>query len=135
MTPIIVEITINDPIEKIWKYWTEPEHITKWTFASDVWCAPRATNDLKVGGKFNTRMEAKDGSVGFDFEGTYTNIIPLERIEYEFGGRTAKIEFVKQYDGYKITETFDPEDENPIEMQRSGWQAILENFKKYVSKN
>lgn len=132
--PITVETTVNAPIGKIWEYWTKPEHITKWVFASDDWHAPKATNDLRVGGRFNTRMESKDGKEGFDFEGTYTAVEPLQRIEYTLDdGRKVVITFVKEGDGCKVVETFDAEATNSAEMQRGGWQAILDNFKKYVS--
>ncbi len=131
--PITVETHIDAPIEKIWKYWTEPEHITKWCSASDDWHAPRATNDLKVGGKFMTRMESKDGKEGFDFSGTYTTVIPNEKIAYTMDdGRKVTIEFIPQEKGYKIDETFEPENENPVEMQRGGWQAILDKFANYI---
>lgn len=130
---ITVEVLINVPIEKIWKYWTEPEHIRNWYFASDDWCAPSAENNLRVGGLFKTRMEAKDGSAGFDFEGTYTVVEENKKIEYVIiGGRRVGIEFVKQDGGYKVVETFEAEDENPLEMQKNGWQAILNSFKSYV---
>jgi len=130
--PITVEAFIHAPIEKIWSYWTEPEHITKWTFASDDWHAPRATNDLRIGGMFSTRMEAVDGSQGFDMGGTYTEVEKYKRIAYEFGGRKAVIDFIPQDGGYRVVETFEAESENPIEMQKAGWQAIMDNFKKYV---
>jgi uncharacterized protein YndB with AHSA1/START domain len=133
---ITVESIISGPIEKIWKYWTEPEHITKWTFASSDWSAPHASNDLKEGGRFNTRMEAKDGSASFNFEGTYTEVIPHKLIAYTMDdGRKVKIEFVKEGENYRVIETFDPEQENLIEMQKQGWQSILENFKTYTEEN
>lgn len=132
MQEITVQTTINAPIRKIWEYWTDPKHIVNWAFASDGWCAPSATNDLRVGGKFNTRMEVKDGSAGFDMEGVYTMVEEFKKIEYEFGDRKASVEFIPQEQGVKVTETFEPENENPIEMQRAGWQAILDNFKKYT---
>lgn len=133
MSPITITTHIEAPIEKIWKYWTEPEHIKNWSHASDDWHSPVATNDLKVGGKFVTRMEAKDGSAGFDFNGVYTAVEQYKKIEYTIeGGRKVAIEFTPEEAGYKITESFEPENENPLEMQRGGWQAILDNFKKYV---
>lgn len=143
MNKITVETIINAPIEKVWKYWNEPEHITQWAFASDDWEAPSAINNLSVGGKFVTTMAAKDKSVSFDFSGTYTNVIPNELIEYTMdkaleaeAGRTASISFSALPDGTtKIVETFDPEDINPEEMQRGGWQAILDNFKKHAESN
>lgn len=130
---ITIEILVNAPIEKVWKYWTEPEYITNWTFASDEWCCPKATNDLKVGGKFNTRMEAKDGSSGFDFEGTYTEVILNKKISYTIiGGRTVDIQFISDGSQTKIIEAFEAENENSLELQKNGWQAILGNFKKLV---
>ncbi len=132
---ITVEVLVHAPIEKIWQYWTEPKYISRWNFASDDWCSPRAENDLRVGGKFKSRMEAKDGSAGFDFEGTYTSVEENEKIEYVMIGddaRKVSIEFVKQESGYKVIETFDAEEENSLEMQKNGWQGILDNFKKYV---
>ena len=135
-TAITVEAVIGAPIEKIWKYWTEPEHIKNWNFASDDWCAPAATNDLRVGGKFSCRMEAKDGSMGFDFGGTYTGVKLNESIASILGdGRKLAVEFIKAGDDYKVIETFEAEDENPIELQKGGWQAILNNFKNYVEKS
>ena len=136
MNPITVETFVKAPIEKIWKCWNEPEHITQWNNASVDWHSPRATNDLKVGGKFLVRMEAKDGSAAFDFVGTYTAVEPSKRIEYTMDdGRKVKVEFVPEGDGYKIIETFNPENENPPEVQRTGWQTILDNFKKHVEGN
>jgi uncharacterized protein YndB with AHSA1/START domain len=133
-TPITVEVLINAPIEKIWEYWTAPEHITNWCFASEDWCAPRATQNLVVGEKFTTRMESTDGKNGFDMEGTYTAIEENKLLEYVMpDGRKVKVEFVPEGEGYKIVETFDPEDENTPEMQKAGWQAILDNFKKYIT--
>lgn len=130
---ITITALINAPVEKVWNYWTAPEHIINWNFASDDWCAPSAENDLRIGGKFKSRMEAKDGSFGFDFEGVYTEVKQHERIEYVLGdNRKVKIEFVKKDIQVEVIETFDPETINPIEMQRDGWQAILNNFKKYV---
>lgn len=132
-TTVTVETLINAPIEKIWEYWTAPEHITHWCFASDDWCAPRATQDLTVGKEFTTRMESTDGTHGFDMKGTYTAIEEYKLLEYIMeDGRKVKVEFVPEGDAYKVIETFDPEDENPPEMQKLGWQAILDNFKKYV---
>jgi len=134
--PITVIATINAPIEKVWSYWSEPAHITQWTFASSDWHAPFAENDLKTTGKFKTRMEAKDGSFGFDFEGIYSTVQEYALIEYGLeDGRKVRIAF-EEIDGLtKVTETFDPENTNPIEMQRGGWQAILDNFKKYTEAN
>ncbi len=135
-TAITVETTVKAPIEKVWKYWSAPEHITKWCQASDDWHAPKAENDLRVEGKFSTTMAAKDGSVSFDFEGVYTNVEKYKTIEYAMAdGRKVQIQFSSQGDETKVTETFDPENTNPIEMQRGGWQAILDNFKKHVEAN
>jgi len=118
--------------QKVWDYYTQPEHITKWNFADPSWHCPTASNDMQVGGQYVARMEAKDGSFGFDFVAVYTKINPGENFTYEFGGRLATVEF-KETNGYTIiTVTFDPETENSIELQRNGWQAILDNFKKYT---
>jgi uncharacterized protein YndB with AHSA1/START domain len=130
---ITVETTVNAPIEKVWQYWNEPEHITKWAFASNDWEAPHAENDLKVGGKFKTVMAAKDKSSSFDFGGKYTVVIPSELIEYDMDdGRHVKTEFASTAEGVKVTVTFEMETENTEELQRSGWQAILDNFKKHT---
>lgn len=135
-TTIAVETMIQAPIEKVWEFWTRPEHIVKWAFSSDDWEAPHAENNLTIGGKFKTVMSAKDKSSGFDFTGAYTNIKIHELIEYDVDdGRHAKIEFTKFPDGIRVVETFNPEKINSEEMQRSGWQAILDNFKKYVESN
>jgi uncharacterized protein YndB with AHSA1/START domain len=139
---ITVETLVNARIEKIWEYWNTPTHITKWAFASDDWHSPKAENDLRAGGKFKTRMEAKDGSSSFDLTGTYTKVEEFKQIEYvmdkaegETENRKVKTEFIKQPEGYKIVTTFDAENINPIEMQKGGWQTILDNFKKYTIAN
>lgn len=130
---ITIETTVNAPIEKVWAYWNEPEHITQWAFASDDWEAPSAENDIRTGGKFKTVMAAKDKSSSFDFTGVYTNVVPNELIEYDMeGGRHVKTEFSVVPEGVKIVETFEMENENSEEKQREGWQAILNNFKKYT---
>lgn len=130
---ITVEATVNAPVEKVWQYWNEPQHITQWATASDDWHAPYADNDLRKDGKFKTTMAAKDGSVSFDFEGVYTNVEPLKKIEYTMSdGRKAAVSFIAHGNATEISETFEPESENPLEMQRGGWQAILNNFKKYT---
>lgn len=130
---ITIEIIVNAPIEIVWKFWTDPEYIKKWTFASEDWCSPKATNDLKVGGKFNTRMEAKDGSFGFDFEGTYSEVVINKKIAYTIiDGRTVDIQFIADGNQTKIIEAFEAENENNLELQKNGWQAILGNFKKIV---
>lgn len=135
-TAITVETSLNAPVEKVWKYWTEPDHITKWYQASDDWHAPFAENDLKVDGKFRTTMAAKDGSMSFDFWGTYTHVVPLKQIAFTLGdGRKVQVDFDAEGSKTKVTETFDPEASNPIEMQKAGWQAILESFRKYTEGN
>lgn len=132
-TAITIKATVNAPIEHVWDYWTKPEHITKWNAASDDWHSPRAENDLRVGGKFSSRMEAKDGSVGFDFGGTYDEVKNHEIIAYTMGdGRKVHIQFSGDGDSTRVVETFDPEDQNSREMQQEGWQSILDNFKKYA---
>ena len=132
-TMITIETTVNAPVEKVWKTWTSPEHIINWNNASDDWCTPRATNDLRVGGKFISRMESRDGKMGFDFEGIYDEVKTNEKIEYTIlDGRKVQINFAKMGNQTKVTETFEAENENPIEMQCGGWQAILDNFKKYT---
>lgn len=133
---IIIETTVAAPVAKAWEYWTNPSHITKWAFASDDWVAPHAENDLSVGGKFVTRMESRDGAHGFDFGGTYTVVEPLRRIEYVIDdGRNVSVEFLPEGKGTKIVESFEAESENPEDMQRAGWQAILENYRKLVESN
>jgi uncharacterized protein YndB with AHSA1/START domain len=135
-TVITVESTIDQPVEKVWDYWTKPEHITQWCNASDDWHAPRAENDVRTGGSFLTRMEAKDGSFGFDFGGTYDAVRKNEYIEYTMGdGRNVKITFKRQGDKTKVVESFEAEALHSVEMQRGGWQAILDNFKKYTESN
>src|SRR5437879_2044772 len=130
---ITVEATVKVPVEKAWKLWTGSEHITHWNFASDDWHSPKAENDLRMGGKFNYRMEAKDGSFGFDFGGVYDEIKTNELIKYTIGdGRKATITFSGNGNETRITETFEAENVNTIEMQQGGWQAILNNFKKYA---
>ncbi len=136
-TPITIQTVVNAPIEKVWEYWNNPQHITHWAFASDDWEAPAAENDLRVGGKFSTTMAAKDKSASFEFGGTYTVVEEHHAISYDMGesGRHVDVAFVETPEGIKIVETFDPENENSIEMQRNGWQSILDNFKKYVEGN
>jgi len=133
---ITVQTEINATVEKVWQLWILPEHITKWCAASDDWHTPRAENDVRTGGKFLSRMEAKDGSFGFDFGGVYDNVKKHELIEYTMGdGRKVSVRFSGEGNSTKIVETFEAENENPIEMQRGGWQAILDNFKKYAETN
>ena len=135
-TVITVESTINAPVEKVWEFWSKPEHITKWNNASDDWHTPRAENDLRTGGKFSARMEAKDGSFGFDFGGVYDAVRENEYIEYTLGDdRKVKINFIPQGNTTKVVESFDAENTHSVEMQKGGWQAILDNFKKYTEAN
>ena len=131
---ITVQAVINAPVEQVWKLYTEPEHVMKWNNASNDWHTPRAENDLKVGGMFLYRMEAKDGSSGFDFDGTYKQVIANELIVYSISdGRKVEVTFTKDDNARtKMDTTFEAEITNPIEMQRDGWQAILNNFKIYV---
>ena len=135
-TVINVEATVNAPIEKVWKYWTEPQHVKNWNAASDDWHTTRAENDLRAGGNFTFRMEAKDGSFGFDFGGTYDAVRENEYIEYTMGdGRKVKVHFTQEGNTVKVVETFDAENTHPVEFQKAGWQAILDNFKKYSEEN
>lgn len=130
---ITVEATINADIQKVWEAWTKPEHITKWNFATDDWQCPKAENDLRVGGKYLARMEAKDGSFGFDFEAVYDEIIPLQKTSYTMSdGRQATSTFESVGKTTKVITVFDAENMNPVEMQQQGWQMILNNFKKYA---
>jgi uncharacterized protein YndB with AHSA1/START domain len=130
---ITVEAIIQAPVAKVWEYWSKAEHIMQWCNASPDWHVPRAENDLQVGGKFVTRMEAKDGSFGFDFEGVYDEVKTNDLITYTLGDkRKVSIHFISDVNTTKLIEIFEAEDENPVEMQRDGWQAILDNFKKYV---
>ena len=129
---ITVENTINAPIAEVWKAYTTPEDIKKWNAASDDWHTPSATVDLREGGTFSSRMEAKDGSMGFDFAGTYTKIVDHKFIAYEFGGRTAEIAFEPDGRSVRVRVSFDPEQENPADMQREGWKSILDSFKRYM---
>ncbi len=136
MNQITVQTTVNAPLEKVWECWTEPKHITGWAFADASWEARDPENDLQVGGRFKTTMGAKDGSVSFDFTGAYTAVEPHKHIAYTLDdGRKVTINFEGTGEGVKIVQTFDPENQNPEEMQRGGWQAFLDNFKKYVESN
>ena len=133
---ITVETLVQAPVEKVWQYWTAPEHITKWCNASDDWHAPYAENDLRTGGTFKTTMAAKDGRMQFDWGGVYDLVDPFKQISYSMGdSRKVDVRFSGEGNQTRIVETFDPEQQNPIEMQRGGWQAILDNFKKYVESN
>jgi uncharacterized protein YndB with AHSA1/START domain len=129
---ITVETTVAAPLAEVWRAYTTPEDIIQWNAASDDWHTTTATVDLCVGGVFCSRMEAKDGSTGFDFEGTYTKIVEQELIEYEIGDRTAQITFKENPEGVEVQVTFDPENEFPVEYQQAGWQSILDNFKRHV---
>jgi uncharacterized protein YndB with AHSA1/START domain len=132
-TLITIEATVNAPIEKVWNSWTKPEHITQWNQASPDWHCPKAANDLRVGGEFSATMAAKDGSFSFDFGGKYTKVENHKTIESVLGdGRTIKTTFSASPAGVKVIETFEAEGTNPVEMQRAGWQAILDNFKKHT---
>jgi uncharacterized protein YndB with AHSA1/START domain len=129
---ISVSVEVNAPVAKAWEAYTSPEAINQWNFASDDWQCRDARVDLRVGGSFSSHMEAKDGSLGFDFEGTYTNIIEHQLLEYSFGDRSAQVLFEQVGENSKVTVEFDTEDENAVEMQREGWQAILNNFARYA---
>lgn len=133
---ITVETVVNADRERVWHAWNNPSDIEQWNAASDDWHTTRSSVDLREGGTFTSRMEAKDGSAGFDFEGTYTRIVPRERIEYRMSdGREVSVEFIDEDDGVRVRNTFDAETENPPEMQRQGWQAILNSFGRYVEAN
>ena len=132
-TIITVEAEINASVEKVWDLLTNPEHIVRWNNASDDWHTPRAENDLRVGGRFLSRMEARDGSNGFDFSGIYTEVKPPEKIGYTLDdGRRVQILFISMGNDTMVKETFEAEQSNPIEIQKEGWQSIMNNFKKYV---
>ncbi len=129
---ITVEAIVNAPIAKVWRAWNTPDEIKRWNAASDDWHTTNSEVDLRVGGLFSARMEAKDGSMGFDFAGTYTKIVEHQLIESAFGGRALRVEFVPGPDGVAVRETFDAEPTHSLDQQRAGWQAILNNFKKHV---
>ena len=132
-TVITIEAIVNKPIDKVWEMWVTPEHITQWCFAADEWHCPTSSSDFKVGGTFSTRMEAKDGSFGFDFGGTYNEIKINEKVAITLGDdRKWDTYFSVVEGGVKVVEEFEAENENPVEMQQAGWQMILNNFKKYV---
>jgi uncharacterized protein YndB with AHSA1/START domain len=135
-TKITIEALIAADIEKVWDYYNTPKHITNWNFASDDWHCPKAENDMKIGGIYNARMEAKDGSFGFDFKAIYDEIIPMAKVAYTLGDeRKVVTMFEKQGIKTKVTTVFDAEGMNPIDMQKAGWQAILNNFKRYTENN
>ncbi len=133
---ITEEIELNASLDKVWQYCTLPDHITQWNFASEEWCCPSAINDLHSQGKLNWSMEAKDGSMGFDFKGICRNIVERMFNSYEIeDGRKVEISFVDELEKVKLIETFEPKKINSEELQREGWQAILNNFKKYLASN
>jgi uncharacterized protein YndB with AHSA1/START domain len=135
-TAITVETLVNAPVEKVWKSWNTPEDIIQWNSAHPEWHTPRATNDLRVGGEFTSRMEAKDGSMGFDFGGVYDEVETHKTIAYTMSdGRKVRITFAPEGNATRVVETFDAEDQNPHEMQRAGWQAIMDNFKKHTEQS
>ena len=135
-TKITVTATTNANVKKAWDYYTNPEHITKWNFADPSWQCPSASNDMQVGGKYSARMEAKDGSFGFDFEAIYDEVTEGENFTYTMpDGRQVTVIFSKNGDQTDVTVTFDAEEQNSLEMQQGGWQAILNNFKKYTEAN
>ena len=132
MEKIIIEALVEGSKEKVWDYYTNPKHIVNWNFADPSWHCPHASNELEVGGKYLARMEARDGSFGFDFEAIYTDIVQGEHLAYGLLGRQVIVTFEEKQEKTLVTICFDPETENPIDLQRKGWQAILDNFKKYV---
>jgi uncharacterized protein YndB with AHSA1/START domain len=129
---ITVQAVVDAPVAEAWRAYTTPSDIERWNAASADWHTTRSTVDLRVGGAFSSRMEAKDGSLGFDFAGTYTRVVPFERLEFTFGDRTASVEFLPGAGGVTVRITFDAEAENPVEQQRQGWQAILDSFARHV---
>ena len=130
---VTIHVTVDSSMDEVWNNWTSPEHIVHWNFASDDWCCPAVENDVRVGGQFSWRMEAKDGSFGFDFCGEYTEVVKNKVLEYRLGdGRPVRVEFTQVENGVELKETFQGEDENTLEMQEKGWQNILNNFKKHV---
>ncbi len=129
---ITVEQIVRAPSEKVWLAYTTPKDIVQWNAASEDWHTTKSSVDLRVGGEFSSRMEAKDGSFGFDFAGTYTKVIPTRLLEYSFGDRTAKVEFIAAPDSVNVRVTFDAEETHSIEQQQGGWQSILNSFARYV---
>ena len=131
---IVIASRVSAPKNRVWEAYTQPQHIVGWNFADPSWHCPRAVNDLRIGGRYVARMEAKDGSYGFDFEAVYLEINHEQNFTYEFGGRLATVVF-KEADGQtEVTVTFEPETENSVELQRQGWQSILDNFRTYCEK-
>lgn len=135
MEKISVETIVKSPVEKVWNCYTLPEHITQWNFAHPSWHCPSASNDMRVGGTYNARMEARDGSFGFNFEAIYSEINPMKSFTYSMANRVVNVTFEAFENGTKVIVIFDAENENPIEMQRGGWQSILDNFKNYTEAN
>lgn len=134
INPITVTALVAAPMDRVWAYWVQPEHITQWNQASADWHSPSAENDLRVGGQFCFRMEARDGSMGFDFRGTYQEVVPQERIVYTIeDGRKVDIRFTQEADQVRVVEMFEPENENAPELQQAGWQAILDHFAQYTA--
>lgn len=132
-TRITVSALVNKPVADVWNTWTDPKHIIQWNAANDDWHCPKATNDLRTGGKFSSTMAARDGSFSFDFEGVYDDVQPNNRIAYTMAdGRTCEILFTSENGATRVVESFDAETQNPVEMQRTGWQAILDRFKAYA---
>jgi uncharacterized protein YndB with AHSA1/START domain len=134
-TQITVEATVNAEAKKVWDYYTNPTKIIHWNFADPSWHCPSAENDMQIGGTYKARMEAKDGSFGFDFEAVYSEIVDGKQFTYGFGDRSATVQFNDLGAKTEVIVSFDPENENPIEMQKGGWQAILNNFKSYTENN
>lgn len=133
---ITIKANVNADADKAWQYYTQPEHITKWNFASDDWQCPWAENDMKPGGKYIARMEAKDGSMGFDFEAVYDEVNPVDSFTYTMpDGRRVDVTFTENNSSTDVTVVFDPENIHPVEFQQAGWQAILDNYKKYTENN
>lgn len=135
-TTITVGTTVQAPAQKAWQFWTDPKHITNWYFASDDWHAPYAENNVHPGGTFSTTMAAKDGSFSFDFAGKYTVVEAYKALAFALNdGRKVTVDFIEEGNQTKVVETFEAEHTHSVEMQRNGWQAILDNFKKYVESN
>ncbi len=134
MTTIVIETLVDAPLERVWALWTDPAHIVNWNTAHPSWHTPEARNDLREGGGFSFRMEARDGSMGFDFAGTYTQVDPPQRQAFTLGdGRAVSVQFIREGSKTRVREEFEPESQNPIEMQQAGWQAILDNFGTYAA--
>jgi uncharacterized protein YndB with AHSA1/START domain len=135
-TTIQIQQTIHAPVEKVWEYFSKPEHITQWNNASEDWFTPRAQNDLREGGTFVYRMESREGKYGFDFGGTYNKVVENKSLEYTIGdGRKVIVNFIPEGNATRIEESFEAENQHPVEMQQEGWQSILDNFKKYTESN